>query len=72
MSYYSYIYDSYRLIKKLLLLKRIISEIFLGPCNSNPCQNDGTCSHDENGFHCACVSEFTGTSCEIGTLLTYY
>jgi len=37
-------------------------------CASNPCQNGGTCVDNVNGFTCACVSGYDGTSCETGRI----
>ena len=33
-------------------------------CQSNPCQNSGTCNDLIGGFNCTCVSGFNGTHCE--------
>ena len=35
-------------------------------CESNPCDNGGTCFDDSNGYTCACQPGFTGTHCEAG------
>ncbi|XP_029467630.1 LOW QUALITY PROTEIN: protein crumbs homolog 2 [Rhinatrema bivittatum] len=34
-------------------------------CESQPCQNGGSCYDLVNGFHCHCVLGFTGISCAI-------
>ena len=36
----------------------------LNDCNSNPCQNGGTCSDNVTYFTCQCASGFTGSHCE--------
>ena len=37
----------------------------LNPCDSQPCQNNGTCvSHPNATFTCTCTSSFTGTLCQ--------
>ena len=33
-------------------------------CSSSPCQNDGTCTDEVNGYTCSCVAGYTGTNCE--------
>ena len=39
-------------------------------CDSNPCQNGGTCIDEGDGFMCDCTSGFTGVKCDIeGTFL---
>ena len=46
--------------------------IFSGPCDVNPCQNDGTCVVDGENFMCQCVNGFSGMTCEIGTFTSSY
>ena len=50
----------------LMHMKSKISELyftFTGPCSPNPCQNGGTCTVTGSTFECACVSGFTGNTC---------
>ena len=35
-------------------------------CESDPCQNGGTCDDHVNSFTCECVDGFTGLHCETG------
>ena len=35
-------------------------EINVDECVSNPCQNDGTCIDDVNGYYCECITGFSG------------
>lgn len=32
-------------------------------CNSNPCENGGTCSSDDTGFTCTCPNSYAGPTC---------
>ena len=36
------------------------------PCNSNPCQNGGTCTEQSLSFICTCRQGFAGRLCETG------
>ena len=54
-------------------MKSKISELsftFTGPCSPNPCQNGGTCTVTGSTFECACVSGFTGNTCNEGNKLS--
>ena len=42
----------------------------INECESNPCENGGTCTDMEDGYSCACESGFTGSECESGTLIS--
>ncbi|XP_072044362.1 uncharacterized protein [Amphiura filiformis] len=33
-------------------------------CASEPCQNDGMCAHDINGYDCQCIACYEGIHCE--------
>ena len=35
-------------------------------CQSQPCQNNGTCQNLAGGYLCNCKAGFNGTICEIG------
>ena len=35
-------------------------------CSSQPCQNEGTCNDQPNGYTCDCVDGYEGTHCETG------
>ncbi len=42
-----------------------ISKICLFPCNSNPCQNNGTCVEVQyDQYQCQCPDGYTGVNCE--------
>ena len=32
---------------------------------SDPCQHDGTCIDEINGYNCTCSQDYTGSNCEI-------
>lgn len=34
-------------------------------CESNPCQNNGTCVDIPNGYHCSCLPGYSGLHCEL-------
>ncbi|KAK3750217.1 hypothetical protein QZH41_015569 [Actinostola sp. cb2023] len=38
--------------------------IDIDECDSNPCQNRGTCTDGVNGYTCRCTSSYTGINCE--------
>ena len=35
-------------------------------CNSDPCQNGGTCTDGVNTYTCSCAAGYTGINCETG------
>ena len=44
-------------------------------CESNPCQNGGTCVQLEDGYECicakcGCANEIAGTHCEVGEYMS--
>lgn len=39
--------------------------VVVRPCDSNPCQNGGTCSPAGGGYMCGCTDGYAGTSCEL-------
>ena len=36
----------------------------INECESDPCQNQGTCLNREAAYECQCVEGYTGTVCE--------
>ena len=42
----------------------IISE--LDECESDPCENGGTCEDEINAYNCVCAPGYNGTQCDSG------
>ena len=42
--------------------------ISVGPCDADPCQNEGTCDVENGNYSCTCVNHYSGKNCE-GTVL---
>lgn len=42
-----------------------ISYADIDECDSNPCQNNGNCIDEINGYQCNCTGSFAGDECEI-------
>ena len=42
--------------------------IDIDECESEPCQNGGTCDDEVNSYTCECVDGYTGLQCETGKL----
>ena len=38
-------------------------------CQSQPCQNGGTCVGDIDSYNCNCLQFYTGRNCEIGNIV---
>ena len=38
----------------------------INDCESNPCENGGTCSDAVNGFTCECFPGYTDKNCQTG------
>jgi hypothetical protein len=46
-------------------LKTNFNDIFINPCSSNPCQNNGKCGYSATGYYCICDGSYTGKNCEV-------
>ena len=45
-------------------------DVNINDCESDPCQNGGSCNDEVDGFVCDCISVFTGDTCDTeGTFL---
>ncbi|XP_023260204.1 neurocan core protein-like, partial [Seriola lalandi dorsalis] len=44
-----------------------IRELDIDDCQSNPCQNGGTCIDEINSFVCLCLPSYGGATCEKDT-----
>ena len=55
--FYKYNYNIFTLLKEYNI------------CESNPCQNQATCSHSYGKYTCLCIPGYSGVNCEIGYYL---
>ena len=39
-------------------------------CESNPCQNGGTCGDEINSYNCSCLAGYSGLDCESGMYIS--
>jgi hypothetical protein len=37
--------------------------VLVDPCDSSPCENNGTCVNTENTFKCTCTEKYEGATC---------
>jgi hypothetical protein len=37
--------------------------VLVDPCDSSPCENNGTCLNTENTFKCTCTEKYEGATC---------
>ena len=45
----------------------LIYLVDIDECESNPCENGGTCTDAVNGYSCECAPGFTDANCQTGT-----
>lgn len=56
-----------------LMSTSLVSPFYLtdiDDCQSNPCQNGGTCIDEINSFVCLCLPSYGGAACEKGNVLS--
>ena len=46
----------------------IFSITDIDDCAEHPCKNGGTCQDKVAGYMCKCISGYTGTNCDTGSL----
>ena len=56
--------DVYYSVEIAFLSKRIKYFIDIDDCQSQPCQNNGSCQDRVDDYTCDCVVGFNGTNCE--------
>lgn len=56
------------------LISNLADRCFTGnadACQTNPCQNGGTCATVLGGFQCTCATGFAGLRCTVSTTVTF-
>ena len=48
-----------------------ISASGINECDSDPCQNNGKCCKEVEGYRCECEDGYTGVKCETGKMQNY-
>ena len=44
-------------------LKYFLFVLDIDECSSQPCENDGTCNDEVNGYSCTCKAGYNGKTC---------
>ena len=47
-------------------LKYFLFVLDINECSSQPCENDGTCTDEVNGYSCTCKAGYTDDKCGTG------
>ena len=54
-------------VSKVILKKQsFVSTTDIDECESDPCQNGGTCIDDWNTYNCICNASYMGDHCQTG------
>lgn len=54
------------------IYKYLIARVMgLDYCDPNPCGKNRICSNQGNGYICKCAANFTGKSCDEGTVICF-
>jgi hypothetical protein len=48
--------------------KHLVPLTDINECDSNPCENSGTCNNHINFYNCSCPPGYEGVNCEIGQI----
>ena len=71
-TYYDYDTSSPELksTKNICILNSFyLFHLVLDMCQSQPCQNGGTCVDNINSYTCNCLPDYTGPNCDIGIIV---
>ena len=66
----SYLPTTIHIIAEINFLQncKYINVLDIDDCNTDPCNNGGTCEDNVNGYKCKCVDGFTGEHCQTSEL----
>ena len=53
----------------IYIMKKCFQCTEIRECESQPCQNNGTCVNSVNSYSCHCIAGYTGDQCEKGTYM---
>ena len=53
------------------IIASLVPTLDINECQSNPCQNGGTCIDAANKYTCNCVLGYSGANCETSMFKVY-